>query len=70
MGGPTGFGFSPKCCFLCFCFSPQDFSTEVITLKRGWGGKIKKRKSGVISFFCSRDEGIRTLDLCNVTAAL
>ena len=35
-----------------------------------WGGEIKKRKSGVISFFCSRDEGIRTLDLCNVTAAL
>ena len=35
-----------------------------------WGGEIKNRKSGVISFFCSRDEGIRTLDLCNVTAAL
>ena len=29
---------SLKGCFLCFCFSPQDFSTEVITLKRGWGG--------------------------------
>ena len=29
---------SAKGCFLCFCFSPQDFSNEVITLKRGWGG--------------------------------
>ena len=26
---PTRFGFSPKAiCFLCFCFSPQYFSTE------------------------------------------
>ena len=39
---------------------------------RGFGVQgVKKRKSVKwISFFFGRDEGIRTLDLCNVTAAL
>ena len=53
---------SPKGCFLCFCFSPQDFSTEVITLKRGWGGKIKKRKSGGdFLFFVVETKGFEPL---------
>ena len=47
---------------------PQDFPQNRTNLL-GWGNK-KKENRGVISFFCSRDEGIRTLDLCNVTAAL
>ena len=58
----------PKAVFYVFVSVPSGFFHR--TAPTCWGGEIKKRKSGVISFFCSRDEGIRTLDLCNVTAAL
>ena len=72
----------PKAVFSVFVFdSTHDSGNNAESIPRNvplnhrnaptcWGGEIKKRKSGVISFFCSRDEGIRTLDLCNVTAAL
>ena len=72
----------PKAVFYVFVFdSTHDSGNNAESIPRNvplnhrnaptcWGGEIKKRKSGVISFFCSRDEGIRTLDLCNVTAAL
>ena len=53
----TGFGFSAKGCFLCFCFSPPSiYPLNQVFLLTGdslllVGGEIKKRKSGVISFF-------------------
>ena len=77
-----GLPHCPKAVFYVFVFdSTHDSSNNAESIPRNvplnhrnaptcWGGEIKKRKSGVISFFCSRDEGIRTLDLCNVTAAL
>ena len=37
---------SPKGCFLCFCFSPQDFPLRWLLLKEGGGGKIKKKEIG------------------------
>ena len=58
----------PKAVFYVFVLVPSGIFHR--TAPTCWGGEIKKRKSVGISFFCSRDEGIRTLDLCNVTAAL
>ena len=63
-----GLPHCPKAVFYVFVSVPSGFFHR--TAPTCWGGEIKKRKSGVISFFCGRDEGIRTLDLCNVTAAL
>ena len=50
----------PKAVFYVFVSVPSGIFHR--TAPTCWGGEIKKRKSGVISFFCSRDEGIRTLD--------